>query len=95
MMTDVFGVRSSALTPDSVEEYSNDTRVKKFNVPTLLIHGTTDRIIPYSESQLLYQSLPNSVEKKLVLIEKAGHNNILSFNQEYFLPLSEFVQNYK
>jgi len=95
LMTEVFGVRSPNLTPDSVKEYSNDTRVKKFNVPTLLIHGTTDGIIPYSESQLLYQNLPNSIEKKIILIEKAGHNNILSFNQEYFLPLSEFVQNYK
>ncbi len=95
MMNDVFGVRSPALTPDSVKEYSNDTRVKKFKVPTLLIHGTSDGIIPYSESQLLYQDLPNSVEKKLILIDKAGHNNILSFKQDYFLPLSEFVQKYK
>ncbi|MBY8978801.1 MAG: alpha/beta fold hydrolase [Candidatus Lokiarchaeota archaeon] len=95
MMNDVFGVRSPALTPDSVKEYSNDTRVKKFKVPTLLIHGTSDGIIPYSESQLLYQDLPNSVEKKLVLIDKAGHNNILSFKQDYFLPLSEFIQKYK
>ena len=95
MMTDLFGVRSPYLTPDSLKEYSNDTRVKKFKVPTLLIHGTTDRIIPSSESQLLYQNLPNSVEKKLVLINEAGHNNILSFNQEYFLPLSDFVQKFK
>ena len=95
MMTNVFGVRIPALTPNSVKEYSNDTRVKKFNVPTLLIHGTEDGIIPYSESQLLYQNLPNSVEKKLILINKAGHNNILSFKQDYFLPLSEFVQKYK
>ncbi len=95
MMTNLFRVSSPYLTPDSLKEYSNDTRVQKFKVPTLIIHGTTDWIIPYSESQLLYQNLPKSVEKKLILINEAGHNNILSFKQEYFLPLSDFVQKYK
>jgi len=95
MMTNLFRVQSPYLTHDSLKEYSNDTRVQKFKVPTLIIHGTTDGIIPYSESQLLYQNLPNNVEKKLVLIDKAGHNNILSFKQDYFTPLSEFVQKYK
>ena len=95
IMTNLFRVQSPYLTPDSLKEYSNDTRVQKFKVPTLIIHGTTDWIIPYSESQLLYQNLPNSVEKKLVLINEAGHNNILSFKQDYFLPLSDFVQKYK
>ncbi len=95
MMTNLFRVNSPYLTQDSLKEYSNDIRVQKFQVPTLIIHGTEDWIIPYSESQLLYQNLPNSVEKKLVLIKEAGHNNILSFNQEYFLPLSDFVQKFK
>ena len=95
MMTNLFRVQSPYLTQDSLKDYSNDTRVQKFQIPTLIIHGTTDWIIPYSESQLLYQNLPNNVEKKLVLIDKAGHNNILSFKQDYFLPLSEFVQKYK
>jgi len=95
MMTNLFGVRIPDLTPDSLKEYSNDTKVKKFKVPTLLIHGTTDGIIPFSESQLLYQNLPNNVEKKLILINEAGHNNILSFKQEYFLPLLDFVQKFK
>ena len=95
MMTNLFRVQSPHLTPDSLKEYSNDIRVQKFKVPTLIIHGTTDVIIPYSESQLLYQSLPDIVEKKLVLIKEAGHNNILSFKEDYFLPLSDFVQKYK
>jgi pimeloyl-ACP methyl ester carboxylesterase len=95
MMTNLFRVSSPYLTPDSLKEYSNDIRVQKFKVPTLIIHGTTDWIIPYSESQLLYQNLPDRVEKKLILIDEAGHNNILSFKQEYFLPLLDFIQKYK
>ena len=95
MMTNLFRVSSPYLTQDSLKEYSNDIRVQKFQAPTLIIHGTEDWIIPYSESQLLFQNLPKSIEKKLVLIKEAGHNNILSFKQEYFMPLSDFVQKFK
>ena len=95
LMTTLFRISSPYITPDLLKEYSNDTRVQKFKVPTLIIHGTSDWIIPYSESQLLFENLPNSVEKKIVLINEAGHNNILSFKRDYFLPLSNFVQKHK
>ena len=95
MMVKLFRVSSPLLTPDSLNKYSNDTRVKKFTKPTLLIHGTLDWIIPVSEARLLFQNLPNTIDKKMVLIEGAGHNNILSFEDEYFTPLSDFIQQNK
>jgi len=91
MMTNTFGISSPYLTSDSLEEYSNDTRVRKFKKPALIIHGTTDRIIPYTEAELLYKNLPDNIDKKLILIEGAGHNTILSFKDEYFEPISEFI----
>ena len=92
MMVKLFRVSSPQLTPKSLYKYSNDTRVKKFNRPTLIIHGKMDWIIPVSESELLYKNLPNDINKKLVLIDNAGHNNILSFEEEYFTPLSAFIK---
>ena len=91
MMVNLFRVSSPHLTPNSLRKYSNDTRVKKFTLSTLIIHGTIDWIIPVSEAQLLYSNLPNDINKKLVLIDNAGHNNILSFEEEYFIPLSDFI----
>jgi pimeloyl-ACP methyl ester carboxylesterase len=91
MMTNLFRISSPYLTSDSLEEYSNDTRVKKFKKSTLIIHGTKDWIIPPTEAELLYKNLPNDTDKKLILIEGAGHNTILSFKEEYFEPISEFI----
>jgi hypothetical protein len=54
-----------------------------------------DWIIPVSEANLLYKNLPNRIDKKMVLIEGAGHNNILSFEDEYFRPLSDFIKQNK
>ena len=92
MMVNLFRVSSKYLTPESLNEYSNDTRIKKFSKSTLIIHGTMDLIIPLSEAELLFKNLPNNIDKKLVLIEGAGHNNILSFEKEYFCPLSDFIK---
>ena len=94
-MTRIFRVSSPKITPRSLNEYSNDTRVRKFQKPVLIIHGTSDWIIPSSEGELLYKNLPETIYKKLVLIDGAGHNDILSFENEYFDPLTEFVEEYK
>jgi len=95
MMTRLFGVRSPDITPDSLSEYSNDTRIKKFQKPTLIIHGTMDWIIPCVEGKDIFNLLPDKIEKELILIEGAGHNDIFSYKNEYFTPLKEFIQKFK
>jgi predicted esterase len=95
MMTNLFRISSPHLTSESLEKYSNDTRVRKFKKPTLIIHGTVDWIIPYTEAELIYKNLPDNIDKKLILIVDAGHNTILSFKEEYFEPISEFILKYK
>lgn len=95
MITNLFRISSPELTPLSLTEYSNDTRIRKFKKPVLIIHGSSDWIIPSSESELIYKSLSESIDKKLVIIEGAGHNNILMYRDKYFNPLSEFIEKYK
>ncbi len=95
MMSRLFRVTGSEITPEFLSEYSNDTRIRKFEKPVLVIHGTNDFIIPSSQGQLIYESIPKGVEKKLILIEGAGHNNIFSYEDEYLVPLKEFVNLHK
>jgi pimeloyl-ACP methyl ester carboxylesterase len=95
LMTKLFRIAGPDITPEVFSEYSNDTRIKKFQKPVLIIHGTQDWIIPFEEGKLIYENIPEGVEKKLVLIEGAGHNNIFSFKNEYTNPLKEFIQKHK
>lgn len=62
LMTKLFGVRGYNITPESLSEFSNDTRVKQFKKPVLIIHGTMDWIIPNSEGTLLYESVPEAIK---------------------------------
>lgn len=96
MMTKfIIRIESSYLTPLSISQYSNDTRVRKFNKPVLIIHGSNDYIIPITEGKLLNHNLPSSIERKFIIIEGAGHNDILSYNEEYFTPLCSFIKTFR
>jgi len=95
MMKRLFRIRGPDIKPETLKPYSNDTKVKQIQKPTLVIHGTNDWIIPNSEGKLLYNSLPDKITKKFILIEGAGHNNIFSFSEEYFQPLKNFIEKYK
>ena len=95
MMTRLFRVSSPELTPSIVSQYSNDIRLRDFTVPVLIIHGTSDWIIPISEAELIYSNLPDHVEKTFIKIQGAGHNDIFNYRREYFQALKDFILKFK
>lgn len=52
--------------------FDNLEQLAGLQVPLVLIHGTEDRVIPYSMSERLYEAY--SGPKDLVRIDKAGHS---------------------
>ena len=91
MMTRLFRVSGSNITPDGLREWSNDTRIAKIKKPVLIIHGTNDWIVPISEGELIHETLPENTEAKMVAIRGAGHNDILMYKEKYLPPLKEFI----
>ncbi|MHA2168977.1 MAG: alpha/beta hydrolase [Candidatus Kariarchaeaceae archaeon] len=91
LMTRLFGLNESAFSQESVIDFSNDTKIKKIQKPVLIIHGTNDQIIPFSESELILQSLPDQVKSTHVPIKGGGHNNLFMYPQLYFPPLQQFI----
>jgi pimeloyl-ACP methyl ester carboxylesterase len=53
-----------AARPDSV------ATLKTINVPTLVVMGEEDMLVPTSDGELMRQHIPNS---RLAVIPKAGH----------------------
>lgn len=69
----------------------NVVKISKCALPTLIIHGTNDRIIPISDAEALHAACP-SVHKRLLRVQGAGHNDLLAVGfQEYCHALEEFV----
>ena len=95
IMTRLFNITIPEIKNEILNNWSNDMKVSKFNIPTLIIHGTSDWIVPYEHAQILFKSIPQHIEKKLITIKGAGHNNIFSFKDQYFPPLKDFITKYK
>ena len=59
---------------DGLKVYSPVTYINQNSVPTLMIHGNKDRIVPYSQSEILKKKLDESnVKNELILIDKGNH----------------------
>ena len=78
---------------DCIEEsFPTASRLSDIHVPTLIIHGKADVIIPFSQGEAVY-NLVAAKKKKIVPVEKAGHCNFqVKLGQEYISLLINFIK---
>ena len=75
----------------SSEKFLNRVKLKSITIPTLIIHGEYDQIIPVQEGLELYEK-SGSVDKDILIISGAGHNDLmLRGHEEYFNKIEEFI----
>ena len=84
---------ASALAPLSSlagNAFDNLSKVEHITSPLLVIHGTADRIVPFSMGKLIYERA--TVKKQFVAIEGADHNNVHAVDERaYWLPIRQFI----
>ncbi len=67
-------------------------RIQKIFLPTLIIHGEQDWLVPLQNARDLYHHL-GAEEKELLIIPSATHNDIMLVGlKEYFNALQRFIQ---
>ena len=78
---------------EAQDVFANLTKISQISLPTLLIHGQADMLIPASEGVALYEgSAAPADEKRLVIIPGAGHNDLLAVGAaSYFEAIRDFV----
>jgi pimeloyl-ACP methyl ester carboxylesterase len=70
-------------------------RIQKIFVPTLIIHGEQDWLVPLENAKDIYQHL-GTKEKELLVIPSATHNDIMFVGlQGYFNSLRQFIEKTK
>ncbi|MBF0348849.1 MAG: alpha/beta hydrolase [Magnetococcales bacterium] len=66
-------------------------KMRSIQIPSLLIHGQEDDLIPVSDSQDLFDACA-ATQKQLVRIPHAGHNDLMLHGmQTYFESIGRFV----
>lgn len=88
--------RLSGLRVEGADErrhgFGNLDKIARVTVPTLIIHGIEDWIIPVEDGEALYQHSGAS-EKRLVTIPEAGHNDLLMIGRRpYFDAIAELTE---
>jgi alpha-beta hydrolase superfamily lysophospholipase len=91
--TSVLLERLGAPTESQIpDRHNNISKMKRLQVPLLIIHGDLDSLIPSSEASRLLEHA-NCDEKELLLIHGAGHNSLLCMGMNlYFDAIERFVK---
>lgn len=78
--------------PDAYEQkdgFGNIEKIEQVRLPTLIIHGERDWIIPVADARALFEASPAS-DKKLVKVPGAGHNDLMMIGRRaYFGAIAE------
>ncbi len=73
------------------QKFDSMTKLRKLDIPILLIHGTEDVSVPAYMSEQLFAVTPAKI-KDLYIVPGAGHNNVTTIaGDEYLNRINEFV----
>jgi fermentation-respiration switch protein FrsA (DUF1100 family) len=71
--------------------FNNLSKIENIRAPVLVIHGTKDRVIPYSMGRELFNAINSP--KEFVAINGAGHNDLQGvFAESYWLAIYRFLK---
>ena len=72
------------------EDYlANGLRVEEITVPSLIIHGSADRVVPYSNGKELANRMPHA---RLLTLKDAGHLCFLEDSANFCQQTTHFFQ---
>jgi len=60
-------------------------------IPTLIAHGTADRVVPMTAGRRLFESLPDTTVKKWQEIPGADHDNVLITSFPIYADIAEWM----
>lgn len=60
-------------------------------IPTLIAHGTADRVVPMASGRRLFDSLSNTSAKQWLEIPGAGHDNVLITDFPIYADIAEWM----
>ena len=64
------------------QKFDSAEKIAKVRMPTLLVHGTSDRYVPAHFSKTLYDLA--TAPKKLLLVEGGSHNNSMRMGSDQY-----------
>ncbi|MCP4746871.1 MAG: alpha/beta hydrolase [Desulfobacteraceae bacterium] len=71
--------------------FDNLSKIKRLNCPLLIVHGTSDEIVPFFLGEKLFAAAPEP--KTFFPVQNAGHNNLQdAFSEDYWGAIGTFIR---
>ena len=78
-------------TDEARDGFGNLDKIAQVRVPTLIIHGQDDWLIPVENAHALYEH-SGAADKRLLTVPGAGHNDLMVLGSaQYFEAIRNFV----
>ena len=85
------GIDTGAHQLSEAEGFGNIDKIAQIKLPTLILHGSADKIISVAQAEKL-QAFSGARAKKFFVIPGADHNEMISCGGEhYFLTIKNFI----
>jgi hypothetical protein len=69
--------------------FPNIDKLSKIACPVLVIHNTTDRVVPFWHGQYIYEHVPVPVEP--LFIKGGGHNALNMTEEDFYKRVQRFI----
>jgi pimeloyl-ACP methyl ester carboxylesterase len=76
----------------AIEKHNTIDQLSKIKIPTLIIVGTKDVLLPVKHSKILHENIPNSTIK---IIEGAGHAISLEISEKVNQLMFDFIKKHE
>lgn len=76
--------------PDMIALISPITYVSENTAPTLVIHGTTDNVVPYCQSQFFSEELEKAGKLEQLISVENGQHGPVTFNPDTYKAMVDF-----
>jgi fermentation-respiration switch protein FrsA (DUF1100 family) len=75
------------------DKFPNVDIMPMIKSPTILVHGTSDQIVPFNHSERLYEALPKEYRAQPLYIDGMSHNNVHSAVRRMFIDrLAQYLE---
>lgn len=74
-----------------LEDIQPRNHAANIRIPTLVAHGTVDRVVPVSAGKRLFAALPGTTPKKWVEVPGADHDNVLITDYPIYADIAEWM----
>ena len=66
------------------DPFQNEKKARSLNLPCVVVHGTDDEIVPFSQGKRIFELIPSS-DKRFIAVSGSGHNDLLDvFNDDEY-----------